>query len=147
MLILLLLTGGWVSGEGFVFPIVAATPIAHIAEDGNIPLCFEVLFRPQVSLSAYLSFGRESSPLLQGCDTYTLRCRRNTKRSISWLVANDQFEVNETFAQYEISKHGVPDESRQWTAFGMAEFGYSSRYRRDLLARSGNGNEQKLKEE
>ena len=60
MLIIFLLLAGWVSGEkeGEVFPIVEATPIEDVGENGEIPTTFTVHFRAKVFFfySTSLSF-------------------------------------------------------------------------------------------
>uniref|UniRef100_A0A7S4UV70 AttH domain-containing protein n=1 Tax=Paramoeba aestuarina TaxID=180227 RepID=A0A7S4UV70_9EUKA len=109
------LVGGWISGEGKdVFPIVEATPIEEVGENGEIPTSFVVHFRPKCS------------PLL------SLHCHREEERMQNWVVGEGKFEVVETHSLFSLSSFSG-EASVGEKGVGMVEFGYSSRYPRAVF--------------
>ena len=126
---------GWEHSTNFPCPLSPAG--ISISLSLSLPLLF---ISPSPSLALFLTYHFLS---LQGCETISLHCRRDVNRSISWIVGNQQFEVNESHAEYDLI--GQKDASLRKIAYGMAEFGYSKRYPRPLLSKDGEIESVKLK--
>jgi len=90
------LVSGWIGGKDAVLPIVEASDMAVLGEDGRIPEAFESQFRAK------------------GGPVFTIKTKRSTIEH-SWLTQNNQFEICE--AHCTVSIGGI-------TGYGMSEFGY-----------------------
>jgi len=90
------LVTGWIAGRESVLPIVEASDMAQLGEDGIIPEIFETKFRAQ------------------GSPVFTIKtCRSSIEHS--FLTQENQFEICE--AHCTISINGIK-------GYGMSEFGY-----------------------
>jgi len=92
------LVSGWMGGTDGVVPISYASDMTALGEDGKVPREYTTSFRV-----------KDSPDLL----TLSVKAR---PAGHSWLVAEEGFEVNETFAEFEIN--GIRGQ-------GMQEFGYN----------------------
>ncbi|MDC7232805.1 MAG: hypothetical protein PQJ58_06210 [Spirochaetales bacterium] len=93
------LVSGWAGGPDGIKPISYASDMTRIGEDGTVPRNYETVFR-----------------LMGSKETVTLAVKAR-QGSHSWFVAEDGFEVNETFAVFEVKGKGI-------SGSGMQEFGY-----------------------
>lgn len=94
------LVSGWAGGKDGIRAISYASDMSLLGEDGIIPKAYETSFR-----------------LKDSDEIITVRVHARDG-SHSWLVADGRFEVNETFAEFEVVGSGIRGE-------GMQEFGYS----------------------
>ena len=90
------LVTGWIAGKENVLPIVAASDMAQLGEDGIIPEKFETKFRAR------------------GSPVFTIKTSRS-KSEHSFFTQENQFEICE--AHCTISINGI-------RGYGMSEFGY-----------------------
>jgi hypothetical protein len=94
------LVSGWAGGKDGIRAISYASDMTKLGEDCIVPKNYETSFR-----------------LMDSDEIITLQVIAR-EGSHSWFVADGQFEVNETFAEFEVKGRGIKGE-------GMQEFGYS----------------------
>lgn len=94
------LVSGWAGGKDGIRAISYASDMTKLGEDCIVPKDYETSFR-----------------LMDSDDVITLQVNAR-EGSHSWFVADGQFEVNETFAEFEVKGRGIKGE-------GMQEFGFS----------------------